>query len=88
MRAVRGRGMTPRPHRGRVGKALTIAAAALASFYVHYLVAANVFLPTSLFDKTVNGRGELLMIRHERAVFLGRIHTRKAFIRSRDSVVE
>jgi hypothetical protein len=62
----------------------------LAGVYAVYLVAMNVFLSTSLFEKTVNADPMTIDIHFRRgwSVWPGLIHARDLSIRSRDSNVE
>ena len=62
----------------------------LLSLVLFYLVAANVFLSTSLFDRFANAKPETIAIHFERAwsLFPGHIHAKKIWVRGRDSNVE
>lgn len=62
---------------------------ALLSGLLLYVIAINVFLSTSLFERVVNG-DEVLTVQFERgwSVWPGTIHAQKLWIRSRDSQVE
>ena len=63
---------------------------AILSLYALYVVAINVFLSTSLFEKVFNGRPDRFFISFERgwSIFPGRVHARKLTLRHRDSQVE
>ena len=69
---------------------LRTAAVAIVSLYALYVVAINVFLSTSLFERTINGDPETLLITFERgwSVVPGRVHARNLSIRSSDSHVQ
>ncbi|MBX3192585.1 MAG: hypothetical protein KF819_36710 [Labilithrix sp.] len=55
-----------------------------------YAIAVNVFLSTSLFERTVNATPDSVFIQYERAwsILPGRVHTKKLWIRGKDSQVE
>jgi len=77
--------------RHRALRAAKIAAATLLALFSVYVVAINVFLSSSLFERIVNTQDpESILIGYERAwsVWPGRIHTQKLWIRSSDSKVE
>ncbi|MGZ6090087.1 MAG: hypothetical protein ACXWUE_41890 [Polyangiales bacterium] len=63
---------------------------AAVSLFALYVIAANVFLSTRLFEMVVDGKPEVIDIRFERAwtVFPQHVHARKLTIRVRDSSVE
>lgn len=66
------------------------AAVAILSLFALYPIAMNVFLSTSLFERTINATPESILVQYERAwsLFPTRIHTKNLWIRGKDSQVE
>jgi hypothetical protein len=71
-------------------RAAIVVAVALLSLYGVYVTGINIFLSTSLFEKTINQEPDTVLVLYERAwsVWPGRIHARRLRIRSRDTKVE
>ncbi len=75
---------------GRVGRVLRVLAVGALALEALYVVAINVFLSTSLFDKVVNGTPDAVDIHFARgwSLFPTRVHARKLSIRGTDSHIE
>ncbi|AKU99170.1 hypothetical protein AKJ09_05834 [Labilithrix luteola] len=82
-------GGTPRK-RPLLVRLLRFTLIACASLFALYVVAINVFLSTSLFDKVVNATPDTIDIHFERgwSIVPSHIHAKKLSIRGRDSNVE
>ncbi|MGZ3455680.1 MAG: hypothetical protein ACXVEF_39110 [Polyangiales bacterium] len=81
-------GKSGKKRRSPLFRLIRAAIVATVSLFVLYVVAANVFLSTSLFEKVV--RTGSVVIRFERAwsIFPQHVHVRKLFIRGQDSSLE
>jgi hypothetical protein len=81
---------TPRHWKTRLRRVVTTVAVAILSLYALYVVALNVFLSTSLFEKVVDQDPESLLVTYERGwtIWPGTIHARKLSIRSSDNHVQ
>ncbi len=76
--------------RPRLRRLVTTAAVVLFSLYALYLVALNIFLSSSLFEKVIDQDPETILITYERGwtVWPGTIHARRLSVRSSDSQVQ